>query len=437
MLSIAIVIPSWHYWADPTRIQPLHEMHYATVLENRFKKRGVSVSIIDLRGITLDQQVRHVPEHDLYIYWIMKSCDYTETEFLVKELRKYYPKSKHAAGGTHVDMCPDECRAFFDAIVVGPGEESFTKMIEDYLKGGLEGKEYKTEYKFVKFGDYPFMRRHFLPKTAVVNSRLFQKYGYDIDGTCVLFSRGCNLHCAYCVYNIPNAIQMKPLETIAEEIQYLKKEYGVKAINLKDEIALPFSPKTCLPYLETIGNANIMWRGQTTVWGATEEHIKLAADSGCVELATGIESASELVRDVVRKKMTDVEIKTFINNCHKYNIKVKMCLILGLPGESMDIVEKTIKFIEESGPDYVAVSGFNPFPGSPIYNDMKYFGIKSIDKNWDKHAHLLFRFGNKEDVGLPFEYEKESQWGKTFTRKEIVDNICTVQEYLRERSMTY
>ena len=35
-----------------------------------------------------------------------------------------------------------------------------------------------------------------------------------------------------------------------------------------------------------------------------------------------------------------------------------MCLIFGLPGEPRNIVEKTIKFIDEHKPDYVSRQDF-------------------------------------------------------------------------------
>ncbi len=436
MVSIALVVPSWHYWLDPTRLQPLYEMYYATILESYFHGKTVRVTIVDLRGIALDQQARHVAEHDAYIYWIMKSGDYAEIAGLIKELRKHYPSAKHVAGGTHVDMCADECAAVFDAVVTGPGEETLPIVIKDLLRRRLK-KRYADSFNRIHYGKYPFMLRHFLPTTAIINYDLFGKYGKDIRATCVLFSRGCNFKCAYCVYNVPGKVQMKPLPMIAEEIEYLKKQYRVQAINLKDEIALPMSRRVCIPFLETIKRAKVMWRGQTTVWGATKEQLKLAGESGCVELAIGVESSSELVREIVNKRIKDNQIKSFIDTCHQYGIKIKMCLILGLPGEPRNIVSKTIQFIEKMRPDYGSVSGFDPFPGSPIYNNMKEYGIKYVDSDWGKHAHLLFRFSNKEDVGLPFEYEKQNKWGKTFTKQQIVDNICAVQNYLRENGMTY
>jgi hypothetical protein len=88
-------------------------------------------------------------------------------------------------------------------------------------------------------------------------------------------------------------------------------------------------------------------------------------------------------------------------------------------------------------PDFLSVSGFDPFPGSPIYNNQKFYGIKYVDPDWSKHAHLLFRFSKEEEVGLPFEYEPENQWGKTFTREEIACNIQEIQQYAREHQMLY
>ena len=57
-----------------------------------------------------------------------------------------------------------------------------------------------------------------------------------------------------------------------------------------------------------------------------------------------------------------------------------MCLIFGLPGEPRNIVEKTINFIKEHQPDYVSLSGFCPFPGSPIYNSPKNLELKRLIK---------------------------------------------------------
>jgi radical SAM superfamily enzyme YgiQ (UPF0313 family) len=171
----------------------------------------------------------------------------------------------------------------------------------------------------------------------------------------------------------------------------------------------------------------------------SEELVKLAAQSGCKELALGLESAdSDLVLEISNKpsKSIDGNVR-FIELCKKYGIKVKVCLILGLPGESEDVLDRTLRFLDDVRPDYVAVSGFDPVPGSLFFKDPKKYGIKSISTDLSLHQHLMFRFGDEEDIGLPFEYEEETPWGRGQTSEQIADNIRTVQAYLRENDMCY
>lgn len=436
MFKVGIIVPSRHYWANPGRLQPILELYFATVIDSRFSESEVKVQLVNLKGISPDQQIYHVPRCDLYLHWIARSGDYNRIQKLTEQLRFCYPGAKHVAGGIHVEIFPQESAKDFDAIVIGPGEESFISIVDDCRRDSLK-KTYQSNYKDIHYADYPFMRRHYLPETAIINNLLFEKYGVNIRSTCVLFSRGCTFRCKFCVYNVPSMIQMRNFESIREEIKYLKSEYRVEAINLKDEICIPISRDIAIPFLEAIKSSNIVWRGQTTVAGATEEKIALAKRSGCLELAVGVESISQQVLDIIGKKITVEQIREFIRLCKKYDIKVKMCLIFGLPGEPANIVEMTKAFVEEVKPDYVSLSGLDPIPGSEIYNNYSDYGIKYIDQDWEKHAHLLYRFSNQEEVGLPFEYEETNKWGKTFSREEIVENICKIQSYFWERSMTY
>jgi len=319
-------------------------------------------------------------------------------------------------------------------VVLGPGEESFIEIINNCCNGGLE-KTYTSDWKMVNYNDYPFAQRHYLSESAIINTELFGKYGGE-RGTSAMFSRGCNFKCAYCVYNVPSAIQMRSPQAVEAEIKYLKAEYNIKAINLRDEICIPLSPKVAVPHLEAIGRSEVIWRGQTRV-GAPRDMIVLARETGCVELAVGVESVSQDVLNIINKGQKIQQVREFFEICREVGIKTKMCLILGLPGEPPDIVDITRAFIEQVRPDYVNISGFCPVPGSDIFNNRQNYGIKYIDEDWGKHAHLVFRFSDEEHFGLPFEYEQTSQWGKTFSRSEIINNIRELQHYLQQYCMSY
>lgn len=434
MASIKVVVPSWHYWINPLKLQPLWELYYATLLRDSFPEHDVS--LIDYREPVAREDGFVPPEGDVYVYWIMKSADSFEAYEIAATLKKMYPKSYHIAGGTHVDHLPDQCAEHFDTVLRGTAEDTMVSAIEGFL-GGRTQEMYLTTDNRCHFSNYAFPRRDFLSPERVVNGEHFQQYG-GVPGTGVYFSRGCSFRCNFCVYNNPPKFEFRSPEQITAEIEYLKAEYGVEGVNLRDEVCIPVNPKEAVPYLEAIGKGGVIWRGQSVPLGS-EEMVRLAADVGLQEVALGLESVdSDDVITIANKPSKSIENnKAYIELLKKHGIKVKVCLIFGLPGESVHVLDRTIAFLEEVEPDYVAVSGFDPVPGSPFFRDAEKYGIKNIDEDLSKHAHLLFRFGDEEEVGLPFEYERETPWGQALSRAEITDNLRGIQTYLRERGMSY
>ena len=429
-MKITFIVPSWHYFFNPFKLQPYWELYYATILEEQYP--DADLDVYDLRNINkkdFNSEVEKIPEADFYLFWIMKSGDAVEVYSISK-----FSRSIHIAGGTHVDMLPDECELIFDKIIIGPGETSFKKAISE--KEIKIKKRYTAEYHNYPFKDTPFPKREFLPESSVINNQMFEKYGSP-KATMVYFSRGCFYKCSYCVYNVPNTLQVKSKQKMVDEINYLKKNYSVQAILLKDEIAINPKKELFKNQMEALGESNIMWRGQTTSI-ATFDQLKLAKETGCVELSVGVETIDESVMKIINKQWQNQKtIRQFVENAKKAGIKVKVCLIFGLPGEPRDIVQKTMKFLDEIKPDFVSMSGFCPLPGSPIYKNPELYSIKKINNDWSKHAHLLYRFSNDEEVGIPFEYKEDASWGKAFTRDEIKDNIIQTQRWLEDKKMVY
>ncbi len=433
-LKVLVIVPSWHYYADPVKHQPFWELYYATHL----REAGYEVEVVDLRiaeSDSFEDMTKSIVEADFYFYWIFKTGDALEIYSIVKILKKRFPKSIHAAGGTHVDKTPEDAKKHLDAIVIGPGEKSFLNIIEDTLKNNLS-EVYASNYSEIPFSETLIPQRDFLPKELVVNNKLFTGYA-DVPGTLTYFSRGCIYRCSYCTYNVPNALQVRTPRQIKDEISYLKDRYAIKGILVKDEVAINPNKKICTETLNALQESDIIWRGQTTTL-ATLDQLKHAADSGCLELAIGVETADENVMKIIDKTWQDQkQILDFAENARKVGIKIKVCLILGLPGEPRDIVKKTINLLEELNPNFASVSGFLPVPGSPIANNPKKFGIKKIDNNWHKYSHLLFRFADNEEVGLPFEYDTSENSINVFSRQEIIENIIEVQKWLKDREMVY
>ena len=76
-------------------------------------------------------------------------------------------------------------------------------------------------------------------------------------------------------------------------------------------------------YLEAIGNGGVIWRGQTVPFG-DENMVRLARDSGCVELAIGVESAdSDRVLEISNKPSKSLdESRRYIELLKKYGKQI-------------------------------------------------------------------------------------------------------------------
>jgi radical SAM superfamily enzyme YgiQ (UPF0313 family) len=412
-MKFNFIIPSWDYWTEPTRAQPLTQLYLATILRND----GHEVEFTDNR------EKPTIPSYaDAYLYTVA-SPDFKEVKAHVNMIRYRDHIGIHIAGGPHPSIFPKQTLEIFDAIVIGKGEESLRQIARD-----MKTDSVKKEYREPVQGPYPFPRRDFLPRDKIVTS-LFKTI--DIPSTTVLFSHGCPYSCTFCANYTKGSIIRRPLEDITNELEYLKSDYNIKGISLQDEICIPPKVEDAKKFLSMLETQGLYWRGQSRA-GVHESILEQAARSKCLELSFGLESVNQDTLDFARKNMKVETVRETIKLAHKYGIKVRLYLLNGLPRESEDVVQKTKDFINDINPEVVLLSTLQPYPGSDIHDNPKKYGIKWIDTDYSKYNHLRCRFKDSDDKiedVVPFEYEVG------FSRKRIVENLLNLQEFLRQREM--
>ena len=269
---------------------------------------------------------------------------------------------------------------------------------------------------------------------------LRKKPGFEnLIGTTVIFSRGCPYFCHFCAIrqardDFPGIRFYKP-GRIEAEIEYLKKEYGIQALVLQDEIGIPLRKDISIAHLNTIGKTNITWRGQCRIDGITPGIAKLMHDSGCIAMGMGVESVNQISLDIINKHISVEQSKRTIALLKENDIEVRVYMIIGLPGEPENIVDLTWNFIEEVDPDLVVLSLFTIRPGTEIFRHPERFGIKKINTDWSKTMHMASRYDNEEPT-LTFEYNKETPWGKSIPPQQIIKNYLELQQRLKEKGIS-
>ena len=70
---------------------------------------------------------------------------------------------------------------------------------------------------------------------------------------------------------------------------------------------------------------------------------------------------------------------SFTKDCHELGIKIHGTFILGLPGETKETIEETIRFATEINPHTIQVSLAAPYPGTFLYKQAKENGWLDTD----------------------------------------------------------
>jgi len=435
MLQIGFIIPSHKHNYEPFRNQPLTELYLLTILEERFGNK-VQLSMIDLRGTEERHSIYRIPENDVFLY-SAATLSIDEISRIVKRLRSAYPNAKHIAGGPHINLFPGDSAKIFDSIVLGEGEDLIIKVINDIFSSKLKPRY--IQKKPVDVDLYPYPSRKFLPRTAVVDTGVLDNENINLKGTAVVFSRGCPFNCYFCANNnlMFGPVRYRSPRLVKEEIEYLKKEYEIEALALKDDNCIPFDKEFAKKFLGYISQTKMKWRGQTRANGVPSDMVKLAKKAGCTDLAIGVESASQKVLDIINKKIYLKKAREYIQFLKKTGIGVRVHFIFGLPGETEDIVKKTLDFINDTNPDSVLLSLFCPMPGSEIFDNPKRFGLNIETKEWDAYRTAFGRFDEKEHPSLIFNYNKVTPFGRSMKNEEIIQNFEEVQTILRERGLNF
>lgn len=240
-------------------------------------------------------------------------------------------------------------------------------------------------------------------------------------------SRGCPHACAFCYRGAQGERNwgIRSPENLRQEAEWLIKNYNIDFLGFPDD-NFAVSPKRCQALPAAFEGLSFRWGTHTRLDECTMDRLVPMAESGCIYIGVGAESAAKttLYRmkkggHIVRKRgverMTSVggfEFPTTmmegIENCRTVGIHVNATWIMGYPGETLDELKTSIAFIKwqeelytqglvPGTPDYqLARASVNrrmftatAYPGTDMFKDAavqallkQHFGL-SFHKNGD------------------------------------------------------
>ena len=165
---------------------------------------------------------------------------------------------------------------------------------------------------------------------------------------------------------------MRSPRNIIEEMEMLVRDHGVGIITVLDEnfnISKQRLLELCEGIIERGLNLNIGSQMYLAPW-LDFETFSLMKKAGFKEIYFGIENASQEILDrVLNKRINLDKADDIIGSCKKAGIIPAAYLMVGVPGETIETMENTMRFALNSELAKTQVFIFQPVPGTKLYDD--------------------------------------------------------------------
>src|SRR5262249_11387217 len=158
--------------------------------------------------------------------------------------------------------------------------------------------------------------------------------------------RGCKSRCTFCLW--PQTVgghryRVRSVGHVIEELRWARQAFPqVKEFFFDDDTLTDNLPRV-EELAREIGRLGITWscNAKANVPRAT---LQVMRDNGLRLLLVGYESGNQKILHNIKKGMLVDVARRFTKDCHELGIKIHGTFILGLPGETRETIEETIRF---------------------------------------------------------------------------------------------
>lgn len=298
---------------------------------------------------------------------------------VAEAIKAQKPSTSVGFVGAHVAVLPAETLKASPAIDwVGRKEFDFTckEVAEGRPLSEIRGLSYRKEGKIVHNPERDLIANmDALPWVVDTYKRDLQveKYfiGYLLHPYLSLYTgRGCPAQCTFCLW--PQTIgghkyRVRSAENVAAEMAHAKKLFPqVKEFFFDDDTFTANLPRA-RDIAQKLKPLGLTWSCNSRA-NVNYETIKLMKDCGLRLFLVGYESGNAGILERVKKGVTIDEMKRFTKDCNNLGVVIHGTFVLGLPVETKETIEETIRFAQDLDVFSIQVSLAAPYPGTELYD---------------------------------------------------------------------
>lgn len=198
------------------------------------------------------------------------------------------------------------------------------------------------------------------------------------------------MQCSFCASAAlhGNKLRMRSVKNVVDEMEHLINDHDAGIIAFMDD-TFTLKPSRVAKICDEIikRELNIYWGCTARADTLSDELLQKLHDSGCITMFLGVESADQQQLDKLNKQLTIEKIRQAFKLARKNDIRTIASVVLGMPGDTRESIERTIKFAKELNPSYAVFSLATPYPGTKFYQEAVQQNLIKV-KDWSKYTLL-------------------------------------------------
>jgi radical SAM superfamily enzyme YgiQ (UPF0313 family) len=280
-------------------------------------------------------------------------------------------------GGLHVTALPDEAARHADAIVVGPAEEAWPRLLADLRAGRLQGV-YRSAARTL--AGLPPVRRD-----------LIRRELYLVPNSIVV-SRGCPHSCAFCYkdgfFAGGRSFYVQEVDDALAEIERLP---GRHLYFLDDHLF--GHARFAAALFDGMRGMGRLWQAAGTVDSVLRPGLlERSAACGLRSLFVGFETlGADGLRAQGKRQNLGRDYGAAIRRLHDQGIMVNASLVFGFDEDDPSVFDRTVEWAIARGVETATFHVLTPYPGTALFRSMEAEG-RIRHREWDLYDthHAVF-----------------------------------------------
>lgn len=251
------------------------------------------------------------------------------------------------------------------------------EVVEELAKGvklsEIKGITYREKNSIIRNAARPFLERIDglpFPARHLIKNELYIRMDNGRPQATIETGRGCTGQCIYCLSHQVSGFNLRQRtpDNIIAEIKECISRYKIKDFHFRTD-TFSLDKKWVISLCEkiTYEKLKINWVCTSRVDAIDEEILCWMKKAGCWGISFGVESGNQQMLDLMKKGIKIKQIKNTFKLCKKYKIDSFAYFIIGLPWETEETINDSIRLAIEIDPSVADFFIVYPFPGTEFY----------------------------------------------------------------------